>query len=162
MSWQREPWQEELLAWTKRLVKLRREHLLLRRRSFFRGRPSRGAEVKDIYWLQPDGTEMTEVAWRNPDLHTLGVMLPGSAADLLDEAARLVTDDTLLMLINASEKEQRFVRPPPAGRRHGEMAIDSSKPNANPASESYAPGGDYDLAPHSLALLVNPRDPSRS
>jgi hypothetical protein len=89
-------------------------------------------------------------------------MLPGTAADVLDDAARSVVDDTLLLLINASEKEQRFIMPATAGRRHWEMAIDSSKPNANPASESYAPGGDYDLAPHSLALLVNPRDPSRT
>jgi hypothetical protein len=64
--------------------------------------------------------------------------------------------------MNASDREQRFVLPATAGRRHWEMALDSSKPNANPASESYSPSGQYDLAPQSLALLINPRDPSRA
>jgi glycogen operon protein len=161
LSWEHEPWQGQLLDWTKRLVKLRREHVLLRRRDYFLGAAARGTEVKDIYWLQPDGTEMTDAAWRNADVHTIAVMLPGAAVDLLDDGGNRIVDDTLLMLINASDRESRFVLPATAGRRHWEMALDSSKPNANPASESYPSGGEYDLAPHSLALLINPRDPSR-
>jgi glycogen operon protein len=121
----------------------------------------RGAEVKDIYWLQPDGAEMTEEAWRNPDTHTLGVLLPGLGLDHAEETGDRVVDDTLLMLVNASATEQRFALPATAGRRHWEIAVDSSKPNANPASESYPPGGEYLLAPRSLALLVNPREPAR-
>ena len=162
LSWQREPWQDLLLDWTKRLVKLRREHVLLRRQDYFRGGPIRGAEVKDIYWLLADGAEMTESAWRDPELRSMAVLLPGASVEPRDDAGMRLMDDTLLMLMNASEKEQRFVLPATAGRRHWEMALDSSKPNANPASESYPPSGEYDLAPHSLALLINPRDPSRA
>jgi isoamylase len=160
-NWDLEPWQEQLLDWTKRLTRLRREHVLLRRRDYFRGSPVRGAEIKDIYWLQPDASEMTDAAWSDPDVRTIGVMLPGAAVDLVDQAGNHFVDDSLLILINASDREKRFVLPATAGRRHWEMALDSSKPNANPASESYPSGGEYDMAARSLALLINPRDPTR-
>ncbi|HWC28454.1 MAG TPA: glycogen debranching protein GlgX [Dehalococcoidia bacterium] len=161
-SWDHELWQQQLLDWTRRVVKLRREHVLLRRRDYFRGSPIRGAEVKDIYWLQANGAEMTELAWKEPKLCTIGVLLPGGAVDLTDEVGNRVVDDTLLLLVNASDKGQRFVLPATAGRRHWEMALDSSKPNANPSSESYPSSVEYDLAPRSLALLINPRDLSRA
>ena len=35
-----------------------REQPVLRRRRFFQGRRLRGAEVKDIMWLTPDGREI--------------------------------------------------------------------------------------------------------
>src|SRR5262249_36547418 len=52
-----------LLAFTRRLIELRQRHPNLRRRKFFQGRPIRGSDVKDITWLSPDGTEMTEEDW---------------------------------------------------------------------------------------------------
>ena len=162
LSWEREGWQEQLLDWTKRLVKLRREHILLRRPDYFKGSALRGAGVKDIYWLQPDGNEMTDAAWRNPEVRAMGVLLPGFAADFTDSQGNRVMDDTLLLLVNSSEEAKKFVLPATAGRRHWEMALDSSKPNANPASESYPPGVAYDLGPRTLALLINPREPVRS
>ena len=44
---------------SRRMIALRRAHPVFRRRDFFQGRPLHGSDVKDIAWLQPDGTEMT-------------------------------------------------------------------------------------------------------
>jgi hypothetical protein len=33
------------------------------RRSFFQGRATKGAGIKDIVWLKPDGQEMTDQEW---------------------------------------------------------------------------------------------------
>ena len=41
---------------------------MLRRRKFFQGRRIRGADVKDIAWLDADGEEMTDEAWNSPDV----------------------------------------------------------------------------------------------
>src|SRR3954447_5447762 len=38
----------------QRVIRMRREHPVLRRRHFFQGRPLRGSEVKDVAWLKPD------------------------------------------------------------------------------------------------------------
>jgi isoamylase len=162
LDWSREEWQDELLNWTQRLVKLRSEHVLLRRREYFQGRSIRRAGVKDIYWLRPDGEEMTDVEWSETDSHCLGMLLPSPAADLTDEEGLPATDDTLLLLLNAGEDDVSFTLPEAMGRRYWELALDSAKPDANPGSESYMPHGEYRLLGRSLALLVNPRDGERS
>ena len=161
LDWEREDWQEELLAWTQRLVKLRSEHVLLRRRDYFQGRPIRRAGVKDIYWLRADGEEMTDADWFNPEMRCLGMLLPGPAADLTDEEGLPSPDDTLLLLVNAAEDDCSFTLPSVVGRRYWELALDSAKPEANPSAESFMPGGAYELTGRSLALLTNPRDGER-
>ena len=62
-SWDLTPAQRELLDFTSRLIRIRHEHPVLRRRRFFRGRAVRGADVKDIAWLDPGGSEMTDESW---------------------------------------------------------------------------------------------------
>src|SRR6185369_3943756 len=52
-----------LLAFTRQLAELRRNHPAFRRRGWFQGRPIRhaeGAELPDIAWFTPDGTEMND------------------------------------------------------------------------------------------------------
>jgi glycogen operon protein len=161
LNWEREEWQDELLLWTQRLVKLRSEHVLLRRRDYFQGRPIRRAGVKDIYWLRSDGEEMTDADWFNPEARCLGMLLPGPAADLTDEEGLPSPDDTLLLLVNAAEDDCSFTLPEVVGRRYWELALDSAKPEANPSAESFMPGGAYDLTGRSLALLINPRNGQR-
>jgi glycogen operon protein len=162
VNWDREAWQDELLDWTQRVISLRNEHVLLRRRDYFQGRPIRRAGVKDIYWLRPDGEEMEDENWFDPEVRCLGMLLPSPAADLTNEEGLPSTDDTLFLLINAADREVTFTLPEVAGRRYWELALDSAKPNANPGSESYIPGGIYVLAARSLALLVNPRNVQRN
>jgi isoamylase len=162
LDWERDEWQDELLNWTQRLTKLRSEHVLLRRRDYFQGRAIRRAGVKDIYWLRPDAEEMEDETWFDAEVRCLGMLLPGPAADLTDEEGLPSIDDTLLLLVNASEEEISFTLPDVVGRRYWELALDSAKPNANPGSESYMPGGAYKIVGRSLALLINPRNGSRA
>ena len=64
MNWDLEDWQQELLAFTKRVVKLRNEHPVFRRRRFFAGEVTRaGDAVADIVWFNPDGTDMQDGDW---------------------------------------------------------------------------------------------------
>ena len=162
LDWEREEWQQEMLDWTQRLIRLRSEHVLLRRREYFQGRPIRTAGVKDIYWLRPDGEEMTDENWFDPEVRCLGMLLPGPAADLTDEEGLPSPDDTLLLLVNAAETDVSFTLPDAVGRRYWELDLDSAKPNANPGSESYMPGGVYEMVGRSLALLINPRNGHRA
>ncbi|MHB2024484.1 MAG: glycogen debranching protein GlgX, partial [Mycobacteriales bacterium] len=55
---------EVLTDFTARLVHLRREHPVFRRRRFFEGRPFRGSGgVDDIAWLTPRGAPMSDEDW---------------------------------------------------------------------------------------------------
>src|SRR3954467_2854594 len=50
---------EEMVAFTRRVAALRKEHPIFRRRRFFDGRPTRrGDQLPDIAWFTPDGREM--------------------------------------------------------------------------------------------------------
>ena len=49
-----------LLKFTQKVIQLRREHPVFRRRTWFRGRPVKGDELEDIAWFKFDGGHMTD------------------------------------------------------------------------------------------------------
>ena len=55
MSWDLEPWQEDLLETTRHLVRLRRDHPVLRQRAFFSGRQIHADGSTDLAWFGADG-----------------------------------------------------------------------------------------------------------
>jgi glycogen operon protein len=89
---------------------MRKEHVILHRKKFFQGRKIFGA-FKDLMWLQPDGSEMTESAWKEAKTHTIGMMLLGNAMDEFNEHGERIADDTLLVLLNASADAVHFAIP---------------------------------------------------
>jgi isoamylase len=84
LDWQWQPWQENLLRDTQALLRLRREHPVLRQTDFFDGRSDRDGNAKDLAWFAADGTEITGHAWDNHDQLTLGMFLSGTADALHD------------------------------------------------------------------------------
>ena len=62
-----------LLEFTQRLIRLRREHPVFHRRTFFHGRRVLGAASKDLSWFRPDGKELTEDDWGNGQMRCLGL-----------------------------------------------------------------------------------------
>ncbi len=69
----------ELLAFTRRLIALRLEHIVFHRSRFFHGKTIPGTDVKDVVWLRPDGSEMAEGDWNDPGAKALGIRLSGEA-----------------------------------------------------------------------------------
>ena len=67
---------EELLAFTQELMRLRTEHPVFRRRRFFTGETAANG-LPDIAWLAADGTPMGEDDWSLPTVQPLVVFLNG-------------------------------------------------------------------------------------
>jgi isoamylase len=101
----------DLTEFVRRLVALRHRHPAFRRRDFFQGRPLHGSH-KDIVWLKPDGTEMSEQEWQQDFARCLGVLLAGDAADQVDERGRPVVDRNFVVLFNAHHDDIEFTLPP--------------------------------------------------
>jgi isoamylase len=118
-KWERTPEEERLKEFTARLIALRREHPIFRRPKFFYGRQVRGADVKDIMWLNPSGEEMNDEEWNTHFVKTLGVLLYGDTNDVCDRQGAPIHDDTFLMLINASFEGVDFMLPNHAAQRWG-------------------------------------------
>ena len=149
--WDVTPERRDFLDFTRRLIRIWKEHPVLRRRKFFQGRRIRGADVSDIAWLDPSGREMTDETWSSPDVRCLGVRLNGDAIDEVDERGGRIISDTLLLMLNAGEQPIAFTLPAIAVEERWETLIDTADPWAPP--RRLRAGGRYELLPRSMAVL---------
>lgn len=103
----------ELLDFTRKLITLRRDHPVFRRRRFFKGRTSDDTrtENKDIVWFTPAGREMTDTDWETGFARSLMVHLNGRAVTEPDLRGLPVTDDSFLLLFNAHSQALTFTVP---------------------------------------------------
>jgi glycogen operon protein len=100
-----------MLDFTKKILNIRKEHPALHRTKFFQGRQIRGSSIRDIIWYRPDGGEMDDDDWQNPNTKGLTMFLGGSGIDDVDEEGVPLHDDNLLLLFNASMKDVEFYTP---------------------------------------------------
>ncbi len=151
LNWELTTQDAQLLAFTRRLIELRRNHPVLLRRRFFQGRAIHGGGIRDIAWFQPDGSDMSEEAWENGLVRTLGMRLNGLAIDETDERGEDLTDDILLLLVNGHDGTQGFKLPGPPTSPRWEVLLDTNTPELH--ERSAAPGEIFDLHPRTLVLL---------
>jgi isoamylase len=150
-SWENTPERRDFLDFTRRVIRVWKEHAVLRRRKFFQGRRIRGADVLDIAWLDPSGREMTDSTWSSPDVRCLGVRLNGDAIHEVDERGARIIGDTLLLMLNAAEQPVAFTLPATAPEERWETLLDTADPWAPP--RRLRAGGRYELLPRSMAVL---------
>jgi glycogen operon protein len=119
-----------LLDFTERLIRLRRDHPVLRRRHYLQGKPVRGADdqLGDVAWFTPGGEEMTGQDWEVGFAQSLTVFLNGGAITEADRRGQPIRDDSFLLLFNASPNELEFALPP---ARYGDVwqtVLDTARP----------------------------------
>ncbi|MBX9811275.1 MAG: glycogen debranching protein GlgX [Burkholderiales bacterium] len=146
-----------LLEFVKRVVRLRRNHPVFRRRHFFQGWPIRGKDIKDIMWLSPDGREMSDDEWNNSFARCLGVYLSGEAFEERDARGRVIADDDFLLLFNAHHEAIRFTVPDYHMGCDWEVLLDTHFEDGVPAARRLHPGAAYPLQGRSMTVLMSPR-----
>jgi isoamylase len=115
-----------LLEFTRRLIALRREHPVLRRRRWFQGVPIRGSV--DLGWSKPDGTEMGDEDWDAGRAASVGVFLNGEAITDRDRRGQRVTDDSFLLLFNAHHEAVDWTLPKQWGQ-WWELVMETTGPD---------------------------------
>ena len=152
VDWTLDDARGRLLAFTRRIVELRRQHPIFRRRRFFEGRALQGGETKDIAWLTPEGTEMTEQEWTNGFARCLGVYLAGELLGETDSRGAPVTDDDFIVLFNAHDGAIPFTLPARDG--FGWIVlVDTARDDGLLAEGTYQSAAVYPLEARSLVLL---------
>jgi isoamylase len=142
----------QLLAFTRRLVALRRAHPVFRRRRFLTG-----AEARELRWYTPAGTEMTPANWTDPLARSLAVYLDGrDDPDLAADGTPLLDDDFLL-LVNAWWGPLHFAVPAARRGQRWEPELDSYRPAGKAAPGTLAAGDRVTVGPRSVVLLRGPR-----
>ncbi|WP_031153413.1 glycogen debranching protein GlgX [Streptomyces xanthophaeus] len=143
----------ELFALTARLVKLRHEHPVLRRRAFFSGRAQGTDGLRDLAWFTPAGAEMTERDWYAPTA-ALGLYLSGRDIPGRDERGRQVTDDSFLALLHAGDRPAEWVLPGAPWAARYELVLDTSREDQAAAPGSVHRGGEGLTVPARSVLLL--------
>jgi isoamylase len=109
-DWESPSASRELLTFTRQALAIFRSNPVLRRRSFFDGTPRPGRE-KDVTWVRPDGGEMIDGDWQDPENRVLGMLMPGRGTDETDARGRPVQGRTLLLLVNGGARSRSFTLP---------------------------------------------------
>ena len=126
-----------LIDFTRRLIQLRREHPIFRRRGWFTGNPVKSGRRKDLEWFRPDGGEMTAGDWGVGYAKTLGAFLNGNAIAELDRKGARIIDDSFFLMFNSYDQPMEFKLPPKKWARKWTIVLDTA--NAASPSESAQP-----------------------
>ena len=131
-------------AFIRNLLALRRRYDAFRRRDFLTGAPVAGNGLRDVYWLAPEGREMTTQDWSEGLRRALGMQLGNDARD----------GERFLILLNAAPEPLDFVLAPEPGGRWVQV-FDTGIPDGlvrggPPLLES---GGTFRLESRSLVLF---------
>jgi glycogen operon protein len=152
-DWKLDRSSRDLFAFVQRLIALRREHPVLRRRRFFQGGRIWGSEVKDLAWFRPDGKEMTEDDWNKGYVRCLGLRLAGDAIEEKDEKGRRIIGDTLLILLNAHHEALPFIMPAHKRGVRWEPLLETVAKEEGKAPGLFKGGDSLNLEARSLAVF---------
>ncbi len=152
VDWNLTPKRQDLLEYTRMLIRLFHEHPVFHRRHFFQGRKIRGSEVKDLTWFRPDGKEFTEADWNDGACRCLGLRLSGDAIEELDEKGNRILDDTFFWILSSEKKPVEFKLPACRDDIQWELILETSAEKSR--RKRLFPGlATYSMEALSLALF---------
>ncbi len=147
---------DELLAFTRRLIAFRKDHPVFRRRRFLAG-----TEATELGWFTPAGTPMTAADWADPSALSLAIYLDGSDDPDRAPDGTALLDDDFLVLFNAWWGPLEFVVPGTRDGQTWQAEMDSYDPSADPSAPAATPprlpGDRITVGPRSVTVLRGPR-----
>ena len=156
IDWDLDEQERKLLDFTSKMVKLRHDHPVLRRRRFFTGRAGHGGESerREIEWLRPSGEHMTDQDWATWYARAMTVYLNGDAIAEPDEYGRQVVDDSFLILINASGENIDFTLPGEDYAPGWVVALDTTPAGQDAARSRHDANEVVGVEAHSMLFLI--------
>jgi glycogen operon protein len=144
---------EELLEFTRRLIRFRREHPAFQRRRWFQGRPIHGQGVDDIGWFQPDGAAMEDETWAERGANVLGVYLNGRAIPSPGPSGERIVDASFFLCLNATHEPVEFRLPDETWARRWREVLDTERGWCDDAAPERAHAELRAVPPLTLVLL---------
>ena len=151
IDWRFSDEERDLFEFVRKLIQLRKSEPVFRRRRFLQGRPIHGADIRDIYWLKQDGSEMGWDDWNAPHARSLGMCLAGDQIDETDPRGGRIVGNTFAVLFNADDDAVSFR----LGARHQNLrwtcVLNTGAPGESTRVFDETSG--FPLLPRSLAVL---------
>ena len=143
----------ELLAFSRQLVALRRDHPVFRRPRFFQGEPIYGTDLDDIAWFRPDALQMSEEDWRAGFAKSLMVFLNGDALPDAGPHGEKIKDDSFVVMLNAHWEALVFSLP---GGRFGSSWVPVFATGDERQAPALAAGSAVTVKERSLEVVAAP------
>ncbi len=142
---------QSLIAFTRKLLTLRRTLPILRRGRFLTGRHNEELDVKDVEWISPSGVSMEDWQWEDPTARCVGMLLDGRAR--ASGLHRPAMDQTALLVLNAHHDVVSFRLPSVVGGNTWHCLMDTNLPDGLEA-ELFESGDDYLVTGRSVLLFA--------
>jgi isoamylase len=102
---------QELLAYTRKLINIKKSHPSFGRRRWFQGQNVKGTGVHDIAWFLPEGDLMEEHNWSEDFAKSLGVFLNGKGLHSVGLTGEKIIDHSFYLIFNAYHEELAYQLP---------------------------------------------------
>jgi glycogen operon protein len=143
---------QELYAFTRRLIAFRHDHPAFRRRHWFQGRAIHGADCKDIAWFTPSGEQMSEDDWGEWFAKSLGIFINGDTIPNPNTHGDPVTDASFYLIFNAHHEALDFNLPEIRWGQRWALLLDTARGWVD-AAPLHKAGARLEVAPRSVVLL---------
>ena len=156
LDWDLTPDAEDMLAWVRALVALRRASPVLRQASFLTGRAGPDG-IKDVAWFGPDGEEHTDARWFDDEQSTLAMYLHGRGIRARTARGEPVVGDSLLVVLHTGGDDGEVVLPGPPWACSYDVLLDTADERPEPGAALPA-GAALPVTGRSAVLLRAVRD----
>jgi isoamylase len=110
-NWELTADEEDFLDFVRRLTAIRHSQPVLQRRKFLVGEGLDEMGNKDVMWLTSAGEELQQKDWLDQQLKCFGLLLDGNCIKEVDEFGDRIVGNTILIILNASVADEKFLLP---------------------------------------------------
>ena len=151
-DWEEDERARSMRDWTRRLIALRREHPVFRRKLHLSGEEKAGSGLPDVWWFRVDGLRMTRADWQEGE-RVVGMFLNGSEIVAPGPRGERVEDDSFLLMFNGHHEDRVFKVPNRRFGRRWTLELATADPGAAPGSAEFEARGEVYVTARSITVL---------
>lgn len=149
LNWNIDGRGKALTQFVQKLTALRHKYPILRRTRFLTGEYNQELEIKDVTWINANGSEMQESNWADTGMRCFGMLIDGRAQTT--GIRKRGQETTLLLVFNAHHDVVQFTLPECTGGREWSLLIDTNIPGKEDGS--FSTGDTYEVTARSLVVF---------
>ena len=151
LDWDTKEKGQALIRFAKKLTRLRHQYPMLHRTRFLTGGYNEELGVKDVTWINANGSEMQPGDWQDGNMKCFGMLMDGRAQ--VTGIRKRGQDATLLMILSSFHDAVNFALPESPGGGGWELLLDTNVPDQE-KRPSFKFGDHYQVTGRSLLLFL--------
>ena len=140
-----------LVEYTRKLIELRHKYPILRRNLFLTGDYDEELGIKDVTWINANGSEMEDRNWGDTGMRCFGMLIDGRAQ--VSGIRQRGKEATLLMIVNGHSDVVNFTLPEAVDGSNWLSLIDTNG-GGKDKSERFEFKSVYEVTARSLLLFA--------